>query len=203
MSPIRLQTTYLPINISINSQRSSYFLIKEKLPINENVVLQSNVSILFLAMAIFMADVSYTQDSPQDYVNAHDVARSRVGIQAVAWDETVAAFAQDYANQRKFDCQLIHYGGGSRYGENIAWSSGDLSGSAAIGLWVGEKPNCDYSFNSCVGGQCLHYTQVRWFGVAQFVLAVLKWAVTMVALAHSLLLIILLLATISAKDLTD
>ena len=49
------------------------------------------------------------------------------------------------------------------------------------------------------GGLCLHHTQVRWFGVAQFVLAVLKWGVTMVA--HSLLVIILLLAIILAKDL--
>jgi pathogenesis-related protein 1 len=29
-------------------------------------------------------------------------------------------------------------------------------------MWVDEKPNYDYASNSCVGGECLHYTQVVW-----------------------------------------
>ncbi|MCI68562.1 pathogenesis-related protein 1a, partial [Trifolium medium] len=75
---------------------------------------------------------------------------------------TVAAFAQNYANQRK-DCQLIHSGGGGRYGENIAKSSGDMSGTDAVKLWVDEKVNYDHATNSCASGAtCGHYTQVVW-----------------------------------------
>ena len=104
----------------------------------------------------------HAQDSPDDYVNEHNAARSQVGVPNIVWDNTVAAFAQDYANQRQGDCNLIHSGGGGKYGENLAGSSGDLSGDDAVTMWVGEKSNYDYNSNSCVGGECLHYTQVVW-----------------------------------------
>ncbi|KAK9988777.1 hypothetical protein SO802_029016 [Lithocarpus litseifolius] len=29
-------------------------------------------------------------------------------------------------------------------------------------MWVAEKPKYDYNSNSCVGGECHHYTQVVW-----------------------------------------
>ncbi|KAL2342008.1 hypothetical protein Fmac_009948 [Flemingia macrophylla] len=107
--------------------------------------------------------VTYGQDSEADYVNAHNGARAEVGVENVAWDDSVAAFAQNYANERKVDCELIHSGGGGNYGENLAMSSGDLSGTDAVKLWVDEKPYYDYYSNSCVEGQeCLHYTQVVW-----------------------------------------
>ena len=75
----------------------------------------------------------------------------------------MATFALNYASQRKGDCQLIHSGGGGRYGENLAGGSGDLSGSDAVKLWVNEKADYDYNTNTCAAGkQCLHYTQVVW-----------------------------------------
>lgn len=51
---------------------------------------------------------------------------------------------------------------GGPYGENLAWGSGDLSGTAAVNMWVAEKSKYDYNANSCVGGECRHYTQVVW-----------------------------------------
>ncbi|RHN71850.1 hypothetical protein MtrunA17_Chr2g0281271 [Medicago truncatula] len=103
------------------------------------------------------------QNSRADYVNAHNDARRQVGVGDIVWDNTVASFAQDYANQRKGDCQLIHSGGGGRYGENLAWSSGDMSGSDAVKLWVNEKADYNYNSNTCASGKvCGHYTQVVW-----------------------------------------
>ncbi|KAH8498627.1 hypothetical protein H0E87_017527 [Populus deltoides] len=58
------------------------------------------------------------------------------------------------------DCNLVHSNG--PYGENLAKGSGSFTGTAAVNLWVAEKPCYDYASNSCVGGQCLHYTQVVW-----------------------------------------
>ncbi|GMY38820.1 pathogenesis-related protein 1-like [Fagus crenata] len=104
--------------------------------------------------------ISYAQNSPADYVNAHNAARAQVGVGPMTWDANLAAFAQNYANQRKGDCRLVHSGG--PYGENLAGSSGDLSGTAAVNLWVAEKPSYNYNSNSCVGGVCGHYTQVVW-----------------------------------------
>ncbi|GLT72516.1 hypothetical protein SLA2020_444430 [Shorea laevis] len=73
----------------------------------------------------------------------------------------MAAYAQDYANKRIGDCNLVHSGG--PYGENLAWSSADLSGTAAVKMWVDEKADYDYNSNSCAAGKvCGHYTQVVW-----------------------------------------
>ncbi|XP_061370079.1 pathogenesis-related protein 1-like [Gastrolobium bilobum] len=116
---------------------------------------------------VIMGHVAYAQDSHEDYVNAHNAARSQVGVPNLVWDDTVASFAENYANQRKGDCQLVHSGGGGRYGENLAMSTGDLSGTEAVKLWVNEKANYDYNSNKCVGGECLHYTQVVWRNTAR------------------------------------
>ncbi|KAK9988771.1 hypothetical protein SO802_029010 [Lithocarpus litseifolius] len=78
----------------------------------------------------------------------------------MTWDANLATFAQNYANQHKGDCRLVHSGG--PYGENLAGSTGDLTGTAAVNLWVAEKSQYNYNSNSCVGGVCGHYTQVVW-----------------------------------------
>ncbi|XP_020234042.1 pathogenesis-related protein 1-like [Cajanus cajan] len=124
-----------------------------------------SLSLFYVLGLVMVGHVAYAQDSEEDYVNAHNVARAQVVVENLGWDDTVAAFAQNYANQRqrKGDCQLIHSGGGGKYGENIAMSTGDLSGVEAVKMWVDEKPYYDYYSNSCVyGQQCLHYTQVVW-----------------------------------------
>ncbi|VAI23308.1 unnamed protein product [Triticum turgidum subsp. durum] len=69
------------------------------------------------------------QNSEQDFVDAHNAARADVGLGEVTWDATVAAFAQDYADQRRGDCQLVHSGG--QYGENLYGGGG--GGTGAIG----------------------------------------------------------------------
>ncbi|MBA0684052.1 hypothetical protein Goari_025663 [Gossypium aridum] len=100
-------------------------------------------------------------DSPQDYLNAHNAARAAVGVGPMIWDKTVAAYARNYANQRYYDCNLIHSGG--RYCENLAWSSADFSGTSAVRMWVSERVNYNYNSNSCAAGKvCGHYTQVVW-----------------------------------------
>uniref|UniRef100_A0A6N2MBU6 SCP domain-containing protein n=1 Tax=Salix viminalis TaxID=40686 RepID=A0A6N2MBU6_SALVM len=76
------------------------------------------------------------------------------------WDNTVAAFARSYINGLSGSCRMVHSGG--PYGENLAWGSPDLAGTAAVKMWVDERANYDYNSNSCVGGECLHYTQVVW-----------------------------------------
>ncbi|KAL4295527.1 hypothetical protein GQ457_12G027110 [Hibiscus cannabinus] len=112
-------------------------------------------------MALALVLPSHAQDSPQDYLDAHNKARAAVRVGPMTWDNTVAAYAQNYANQRIADCKLVHSGG--PYGENLAWSSGGLSGTAAVGLWVNEKADYDYNSNSCAAGKvCGHYTQVVW-----------------------------------------
>ncbi|KAJ8768880.1 hypothetical protein K2173_023987 [Erythroxylum novogranatense] len=112
----------------------------------------------FVALAVF--HVSNAQDTPQDYLNAHNAARSQVRVGPMQWDEKVAAYARAYIDKLKGDCKMVHSGG--PYGENLAWSSADMTGTGAVKMWVDEKPRYDYNSNTCVGGECRHYTQVVW-----------------------------------------
>nr|WAQ93400.1 PR-1 [Zanthoxylum armatum] len=117
-----------------------------------------------LALALILAHLpsSNAQDSPQGYVDAHNAARALVGVGPVTWDETIANFSRTYASTRVADCRLVH-SGDRRYGENLAGSTGNLSGRDAVNLWVSEKVFYDYNSNTCAAGQvCGHYTQVVW-----------------------------------------
>ncbi|XP_062190630.1 pathogenesis-related protein 1-like [Phragmites australis] len=118
---------------------------------------------LALAFAAIVVAPCAAQNSPQDYVDLHNAARTDVGVGPVSWDDTVAAYAQSYAKQRQGDCALEHSSG--PYGENLFWGSAGANWSAsnAVGSWVSEKQFYDYDSNSCTAGQmCGHYTQVVW-----------------------------------------
>ncbi|KAI5002299.1 hypothetical protein ZWY2020_026949 [Hordeum vulgare] len=73
--------------------------------------------VTMLAGAV-MADAQY---SAQTFVDLQNAARADVGVAPLAWDDTLAAYAQRYAGERKGDCALEHSGG--PYGENIFWGS--------------------------------------------------------------------------------
>ncbi|KAK3206732.1 hypothetical protein Dsin_020778 [Dipteronia sinensis] len=115
-----------------------------------------------LVLFFIVMGMAHAQDSPQDYLNAHNAARSQVGVGPVTWDIQIAAYARNYANQHSSDCRLVH-SSGSPYGENLAGSTGDLSGTRAVQLWVNEKADYNYNSNSCAPNKvCGHYTQVVW-----------------------------------------
>ncbi|CAN0920980.1 Pathogenesis-related protein 1 [Linum grandiflorum] len=120
---------------------------------------------LIIAMALLgtLAFPSSAQDSPQDYLDAHNQARAMVGVGPVTWNDPLVSYAQDYANQRAAgDCVLVHSHG--PYGENLAGGSGGaLSGKDSVAMWVSEKVDYDYNTNTCAPGKvCGHYTQVVW-----------------------------------------
>ncbi|KAK9690529.1 hypothetical protein RND81_09G134900 [Saponaria officinalis] len=82
----------------------------------------------------------HAKNSPQDYVDAYNAARAAVGVGPIEWNDHVAAYAEQYANERINDCLLQHSSG--PYGENLAMGSDDsLTGTYA---------------------QCGHYSQVVW-----------------------------------------
>lgn len=123
-------------------------------------------SILFLFAIVLSCNFilpSLSQDWKQEFLDEHNEARNEVGLEPFVWDEEVAAYASSYANQRVGDCAMVHSNG--PFGENIAWSSGDMSAGDASEMWIDEKKYYDYDSNTCNdpnGGTCLHYTQVVW-----------------------------------------
>ncbi|XP_043710092.1 pathogenesis-related protein 1A-like [Telopea speciosissima] len=100
----------------------------------------------------------------KEMVDEHNAVRTSLGLVPLTWNETVAEYAQRYADQRSGDCQLVHSQG--PYGENLYWASGAAeleTATAAVKAWVDEKSDYDYATNTCVNGKmCGHYTQVVW-----------------------------------------
>ncbi|KAI9120517.1 hypothetical protein K1719_007550 [Acacia pycnantha] len=122
-----------------------------------------NVFTIFLLLVVCSLTTSYVAlagSSPQDWLDAHNKARSEVGVPLMTWDDKVAAYARRYANSRVGDCAMEHSGG--PYGENLAENYGDMDGTDAVNFWVSEKSNYDYGSNKCVKDECGHYTQVVW-----------------------------------------
>ena len=117
--------------------------------------------VLFLQLASYCL-VGQGQDVQQQFLSPHNDARAQVGVEALVWDDTVASYAQSYANKRTGDCALQHSGG--QYGENLFEEMGEADPvGGAVASWVNEQQYYDYSSNSCAEGQeCGHYTQVVW-----------------------------------------
>jgi uncharacterized protein YkwD len=71
------------------------------------------------------------------------------------WSTTVAAYAQNWANQ----CQFEHSMG--MYGENIYASTDTPTPQDVVSSWASEAADYDYATNSC-SNVCGHYTQIVW-----------------------------------------
>ena len=121
-----------------------------------------SVRIFFVFLGLALLHSSFAQNSPSDYLIPHNDARAVVGVDPLVWDEGLEAYAQNYAEERAGDCELIHSSG--PYGENLFWGSGTVyNAEDAVKLWVDEKEFYDYDSNSCQPEQmCGHYTQVVW-----------------------------------------
>ena len=82
--------------------------------------------VLICLFTLTLLHLSLAQDTQQDYLDGHNTTRTEVGLPPLTWDDTVAAYAQNYANTHIGDCNLMHSQSES-YGENLAGSTSDLS----------------------------------------------------------------------------
>ncbi|KAL0387127.1 UNVERIFIED_CONTAM: Pathogenesis-related protein 1A [Sesamum radiatum] len=116
---------------------------------------------LLLVCLMVVLQLACAQNSPDDFLKAHNAGRAQVGVPPLAWKESLVAYAQDYAKQRSGDCAMKHSEG--PYGENLAKGSWDVNAKEAVQMWLDEKKFYDEGSNSCTGGEmCGHYTQVVW-----------------------------------------
>ncbi|GJP31704.1 hypothetical protein CLOM_g14756 [Closterium sp. NIES-68] len=99
----------------------------------------------------------------------HNRARQEVGVPDLAWDDSVAAAAAEWANNlASRGCPLEH-GGAEGLGQNLYWSAPagltPEEDRMAVQSWVEEKVDWTYSPvpEGCAEGRmCGHYTQVVW-----------------------------------------
>jgi len=99
-------------------------------------------------------------EDPNEFLIPQNMARAKVGLPPLVWNESLVEFARSYAQERANDCKLQHSHSPGK-GENIARSPGILSPEKAVEMWVAEEPNYDYGSNTCKK-VCGHYTQVVW-----------------------------------------
>jgi pathogenesis-related protein 1 len=120
--------------------------------------------VLFLALASAVIVVT-AQTQTEEMVDAHNVVRADVGVGPVSWDDTVAAYAEAYAEKRRADCQLLPPTG-SPYAQNIWGANGtDWTAADVVNAWASEKQYYDHATNTCSappGESCASYTQVVW-----------------------------------------
>ncbi|XP_021664342.2 basic form of pathogenesis-related protein 1-like [Hevea brasiliensis] len=109
---------------------------------------------------------SLAQNTPQDYLNAHNEARVAANAGYITGNNTLAIYALNYSLQRIGDCNLVYSNG--RNGKNISSSTSDITSEEAVKMWIDEKSFYDYNSNSCATGrQCRNYIQVVWRNTAQ------------------------------------
>ena len=118
------------------------------------------------SQAAATTSASTSSDSLSDFASSvlaeHNKKRAlQKDTPALTWSDTLATYAQDYADN--YDCSgtLTHSGG--PYGENLALG---YDGPGAVDAWYNEISDYDFSnpgFSSNTG----HFTQVVWKSTTQ------------------------------------
>ena len=135
--------------------------------------------VLFLLAAVFTAtwsssDGSLTATEKQVLLDTHNAARRAASptssnMRVMQWDNSIAAFAQEYAERCNFDHssdseRSSQTGfGGAWVGENLYLTTARLSGASigqAVTSWVNEKEHYNFATGVCSREPCGHYTQV-------------------------------------------
>lgn len=80
--------------------------------------------ILFLSISstgsyLDLSEVDQVEIDKEAFVSRHNFYRSKVGAPDIHWNDSLALYAQTWANYLAKRCELEHSDGG--YGENIYW----------------------------------------------------------------------------------
>lgn len=97
------------------------------------------------------------------YVNLHNKARSKVGVNPVTWSQEVADWAQKQATRMARSGEIAHTPN-APYGENLAFGSGGYTVIAAVRDWNAEEQYFKPGEEARISGNRVtgHYTQMVW-----------------------------------------
>ncbi|KMS97366.1 hypothetical protein BVRB_6g155660 [Beta vulgaris subsp. vulgaris] len=103
---------------------------------------------------------SHAEDDQKQFLEAHNTVRAQVGVAPLVWNQTLASFAQQFADKVKQKCDNTMKSGGP-YGENTAGGYAAFRIIDAVSQWVQQKENYDQQSNVCKNGkECKQYKQV-------------------------------------------
>ncbi|OQX25978.1 MAG: hypothetical protein BWK80_12825 [Desulfobacteraceae bacterium IS3] len=114
----------------------------------------------------------FTSDEAKKMVEYHNRTRKDVGVGVINWSESLAGYAQKWAdNLAATGCRFQHrpYSGqwAQRYGENISISSGYDAIDYAAKSWAGEKKDYHGQPISDSNSSVWRYTQMVWRNTTQ------------------------------------
>lgn len=97
------------------------------------------------------------------YVNLHNTARAKVGVNPVKWSQELAEWAQKQATGMARSGEIGHTPN-SPYGENLAFGSGPYSAIMAVRDWNSEEQFFKRGEAARISGNRVtgHYTQMVW-----------------------------------------
>ncbi|SMN19284.1 similar to Saccharomyces cerevisiae YJL079C PRY1 Protein of unknown function [Maudiozyma saulgeensis] len=103
-----------------------------------------------------------SSDFETSMLNEHNVKRAlHVNTPDLTWSDTLASYAQAYADN--YDCSGVLTHSGGAYGENLALGYGT---TGAVDGWYDEISSYDYS-NPGFTENAGHFTQVVWASTSQ------------------------------------
>lgn len=111
---------------------------------------------------------TFTSEQKSELLAAHNKYRSEMSETSLAWSDSLAAGAQDWARHLADDVHSLRHSGEAGEGENLAmWSTGRASLTQLVDMWGAEKHYfIDSSFPSVsTTGDwktVAHYTQMIW-----------------------------------------
>ena len=98
-------------------------------------------------------------------LTAHNEMRKKYDVPALTWDDRLAAFAQEWANQIAVKGVMPpQHRPQNSNGENFFWGTGGgFEPKDAVERWESEVKNYNRTTNTCAPGKrCVHFTQLVW-----------------------------------------
>ena len=83
-------------------------------------------------------------------VERHNYHRAQVSARDIQWSDTLAEYAQNWAEKIEKTCQLKHSGG--QYGENIFWSITPRAGDYVVDHWCEEEKHFNHKSTTYIKG---------------------------------------------------
>jgi pathogenesis-related protein 1 len=114
-----------------------------------------------LLLLTFVNEASSQGLVANDFLAAHNRGRAKVGTRPLAWSDTLASEAQQWATSL-MDRGMFAPRRDGRFGQNLfEISGGHATPARVLDAWMSEESNYNHQTNSCTA-RCGHYTQVVW-----------------------------------------
>ncbi|SCU98327.1 LADA_0H12222g1_1 [Lachancea dasiensis] len=148
--------------VSTSSSETSSSSTTTLSPSSESASASSTETSTSSSSSATASSTSSSSDFESSMLKAHNDKRAlHEDTSDLSWSDTLASYAQDYAD--KYDCSgsLTHSGG--PYGENLACG---YSGAGSVEAWYDEIKSYDWS-NPTFSESTGHFTQVVWKSTSQ------------------------------------